>query len=547
MGSKNCPETPRQRMISMMYLVLTAMLALNVSKDILQAFTVVNDSIVETNRIFKAKVDGNYSMFKQAMALTPGKVKENYDKALSVQKEADALVSFIQQVKWDIVAAVEGKTPDEIKAMEENALKEGKSFLASVDGKDNYDIPHRYFFGDSEDGGSGTKVYELKEKIIAFKKKLSDFLGPKYQKSVNLGLEVEKDYPTVSGEGKANWQVTNFYHTILAADVVILNKTILEVRNAEADVVSQLYAMIDAEGFSFDKVGAKVIAKSNYVLTGSEYEAEIFVAAYDSKQQPVIKVGSAVDSVSLEISGNVETIEGKDGVGIYKVGAGSIGEQKFGGVIEVTSRNGVVQKYPFNASYFVAQPSATVSADKMNVFYIGVDNPVTVSVPGVANEKVRASISNGSMSPTGGGKYNVRVTGGAEAVITVSADMDGSSRPMGSTKFRVKPIPTPIPKVANKISGNFTKAEILGSPYVLAVLENFDFDLRYNVVSFKFTYKNSAGDLIDIPGQGYMLNPQMKTMIQNSRRGDRFWVEDIVAAGPTGSKQIGSVTIRITQ
>ncbi|MPN39150.1 hypothetical protein SDC9_186678 [bioreactor metagenome] len=169
----------------------------------------------------------------------------------------------------------------------------------------------------------------------------------------------------------------------------------------------------------------------------------------------------------------------------------------------------------------------------MNVFYIGVDNPVTISVPGVANEKVRASISNGSLSPTGGGKYVVRVTGGSEATINVSADMDGSSRPMGSTKFRVKPIPTPVPKVANKISGNFTKAEILASPYVLAVLENFDFDLRYNVVSYKFTYKNAAGDLIDLPGQGYMLSQQMKTMIQNSRRGDRFWVEDVVAAGLT--------------
>lgn len=547
MGSKNCPETPRQRMISMMYLVLTAMLALNVSKDILQAFTVVNDSIVETNRIFKAKVDGNYTMFKQAYALTPVKVKENYDKALSVQKDANALVAFIEQVKWDIIGLVEAKTPEEIKAMEESALKDGKSFLADINGKDNYDVPHRYFFGDSDKGEAGTKVGELKEKIVAFKKKMTDLLGPKYAKNVNLGLEVEKEFPTVSGEGTASWQVTNFYHTILAADVVILNKMILEVRNAEADVVAQLYAMIDAEGFSFDKVEAKVIAKSNYVLTGSEYEAEIFVAAYDSKTQPTILVGSSADTITNEVAGNVTTIEGKDGVGIYKVGAGSIGEQKYGGVIEVTSRNGVTTKYPFNASYFVAQPSATVSADKMNVFYIGVDNPVTVSVPGVANEKVRASISNGSMSPTGGGKYNIRVTGGAEAVINVSADMDGSSRPMGSTKFRVKPIPTPIPKVANKISGNFTKAEILGSPYVLAVLENFDFDLRYNVVAYKFTFKNAAGDLIDIPGQGYMLNQQMKTMIQNSRRGDRFWIEDIVAAGPTGNKQIGSVTIRITQ
>lgn len=545
MGSKNCPETPRQKMISMMYLVLTALLALNVSKDILNAFIVVNDSIVETNRIFKAKVDGNYKTFDQALALTPEKVREYYDKAQVVKKEADALVMLIETMKYEVIGEVEGKTPDEIKVLEAELLKEGKSFLAGIDGKDNYDTPTRFFFGDSHDGTGACKANDLKTAIVNFKKKMTDLLG-KYATSVNLGLDVEKEFPNIEGDGTQNWQMANFYHTILAADVVLLNKLILEVRNAEADVVAQLYTAVDIEGFSFDKVVAKVVAKSNYVMTGEEYEAEIFVAAYDSKQQPKILVGSGVDSANLTVIGTPETVEGKDGVGVYKRSAGGLGEQKFGGIIEVVSKSGAVSKYPFESSYFVAAPSATVSADKMNVFYIGVDNPVTISVPGVPNDKVRASISNGSLSPAGNGKYTVRVTGGTEAVINVSAEMGGSSRAMGSSKFRVKPLPTPVAYVAGRNGGNYSAAELLGSPYVTAVLENFDFDLRYNVVSYTFTYKNAAGDLLDIQGGGYVFNQQIKTIIQGARRGSRFWVENIIASGPTGNKNLGSVAIRIT-
>ena len=545
MGSKNCPETPRQRMISMMYLVLTALLALNVSKDILNAFVVVNDSIVETNRIFKAKVDGNYSMFEEAYALTPDKVRENYEKSKIVKDEADKLVAIIEAMKYDIVGIVEDKTPEEVKAMEAALAAEGKSFLTEIDNKDNYDKPTQYFFGSSEDGTGSCQVAVLKDAIVSFKKKMTDLLG-EYASSVTLGLNVEKEFPNMEGDGTQNWQVTNFYHTILAADVVLLNKLVLEVRNAEADVVAQLYSAVSAKDFAFDKVGAKVIAKSNYVLVGDDYEAEIFVAAYDSKQQPVIVVGSSVDSTTLEVSGDAKTLEGENGVGIYKVPGSSIGEQKFGGVIKVTSKSGGEQKYPFSSSYIVAAPSATVSADKMNVFYIGVDNPVTISAPGVPTDKVQPSISGGSLSG-GNGKYIVRVTGGSKAVINVSANLEGGSRSMGSAEFRIKPLPTPVAYVAGRNGGNYSKAELLASPYVTAVLENFDFDLRYNVASYTFVYKNAAGDLIDIPGSGYVFNQNIKTIIQGARRGDRFWVDNIVAVGPTGNKNLGSVSIRITQ
>ncbi|MCD6321458.1 MAG: gliding motility protein GldM, partial [Clostridiales bacterium] len=538
----------RQKMISMMYLVLTALLALNVSKDILNAFVVVNDSIVETKRIFQAKVEGNYAMFDKAYAVTPEKVEENYNKAQKVKKAANELVAFIQETKYELIAVTEKMTIDEVKSLSKSCEEDGTSFLAQIKGKDRNSAPTHYFIGTTHDGGSSCKAYEMKEKIIAFKAEMIRLLGgsdSKFAKEVNLGLEVEKDFPNLDGDGTMNWQMTNFYGTILAADVVLLNKLELEVRNAEADVVALLYKAVNADDFTFDKIGAKVIPVSNYVLIGDDYEAEIFVAAYDSKQQPEIIVGSGVDSVTYEVFGTAKTIEGENGVGIYKVPASSMGEQKYGGVIKVKSSSGTTS-YPFESTYFVAQPSATVSADKMNVFYIGVDNPVTVSVPGVPNDKVRPGISNGSMTPTGNGKYIVRVTGGATSTISVSAELESGSRSMGQSEFRVKPLPTPKAYVANKPGGNYSSSELIASPYVTAVMENFDFDLKFMVISYTFLAKNNAGDLIPRQGGGYMLNGEMKSLIQSSRRGSRFWVEDIIARGPAGNVSLGSVSIRIT-
>jgi len=547
MGAKNCPETPRQKMIAMMYLVLTAMLALNVSKDILNAFVIVNDSITETNRIFKNKVDANYKTFEQAMAIMPDKVRDAFEKAKKVREEANKVVSLIESMKYEVIAQCEGLTPEEVKKLEEEALKNNKSFLAEITSKDNYDIPTHYFFkGCDEVKGEGScKVYELKKAIIDFKKKMEEYLG-KYKDKVNLGLNVEKEFPTIEGDRTASWQITNFYHTILAAEVVLLNKLILEIRNAEADVVGMLYASVDMEGFSFDKVEAKVIPESNYVLIGDKYRAQIFVAAYDTRQQPKIIVGSDVDTVNLQVLGNQEVIEGQQGKGIYEVPATSVGEKKYGGIIEIVSKSGQVMKYPFKSSYFVAAPTATVSPTKMNVFYIGVDNPVSISVPGIPNEKVRVTISNGSISSQGNGNYIVRVTGGTESVINVSADMGGGKvKPMGSAKFRVKKLPTPKPYIAGQPGGSYSKATILASPYVTAVMENFDFDVRYDVYSYKFTYKNAAGDLIDVQGTGYTLTPDMKTKIQNAKKGERFWFDDIMAKGPDGTKNLGSVIVKI--
>lgn len=536
MSAKNCAETPRQRMIGMMYLVLTAMLALNVSKDILDSFIIVNDSIEETNRIFYDKVQGNYAMFEKAYAVTPDKVKENYDKALIVKKEADELVNYIENLKAEVISVTDGIPIEEAKKLN----------LRDVKGRDNFDAPTHFFIGNSQDGSDG-KARELKNKLVSFRKKMIELLG-KYSDKVQLGLDIEnKMYPTIEGDQQLNWEMTNFYHTILAADVVILNKLILEVRNMEADVVAQLYAAVSAEDFTFDRVGVKVVPKSNIIVAGGEYEAEIFVAAYDSRQNPEILIGDDVDTVNMKVLGNVTKLEGDSGRGILKIPAGSPGNKKYGGTITIKSQSGAVQTYWFKEEYFVMSPTATVSADKMNVFYIGVDNPVSISVPGVPNDRVRASITNGNIIPKGNGKYIVRVQQGTTATINVSAEMNGKVMSMGRAEFRVKRVPSPIAFVAGKPGGNYTKTELLANPYVTAVIENFDFDLRFNVISYSFTYKSPAGDLLGQPVNGFRFPQDVINIIQKSGRGSRFYIEDIKAKGEDGSiRPLPTVSLRIT-
>ncbi|HHW59121.1 MAG: gliding motility protein GldM [Bacteroidales bacterium] len=536
MGAKNCAETPRQKMIGMMYLVLTAMLALNVSKDILDAFIIVNDSIEETNRIFYDKVQGNYAMFDKAYAMTPEKVKDNYEKALIVKKEADELVKYIEDLKAQVIAVTERVSVEEARKLN----------LRDIKGRDNFDAPTNFFVGSSQDGSAG-KARELKNKLVGFRKQMIELLG-KYADKVQLGLDIEnKMYPTIEGDQQLNWEMTNFYHTILAADIVILNKLILEVRNMEADVVAQLYSAVSAEDFTFDRVGVKVVPKSSIVVAGSQYEAEIFVAAYDTRQNPEILIGDDVDTVNLKVLGNVTKLEGDSGRGILRIPATSPGAKKFGGTITIKSQSGAVQTYWFKEEYFVMSPTATVSADKMNVFYIGVDNPVSISVPGVPNDRVRASITNGTIIPKGNGKYIVRVSQGTKSVVNVTAEMNGKMMSMGSAEFRVKRVPSPIAKVAGKAGGNYTKTELLANPYVIADIENFEFDLKFDIVSYSFTYRTPAGDLLDKQVSGMRFTQDVIDIIQRSTRGSRFYIENIKAKGPDGTvRELPTVSMRIT-
>jgi len=310
MGATNCPETPRQRMISMMYLVLTALLALNVSKEILDSFLVVNEGLIITNENFQKKVDLTYTQFNTQLGINRTKVLPFYEKAMKAQKLSKDLVNYIENAKAEVIHAESGLPIDQCRNVD----------LRSINARDKYNEGTHYFIGDSPTGAGG-RAAELKGKIEAYKASVIDLLGPKNAKTVKLGLDTKGPYKDASGHER-NWEIHHFYHTILTANVVILNKLILEVKNAEFDVVNALLTAVSGEDFKFDKIEAKVVARSNYVLTGETFEADIFVAACDTKQNPEILVGSGVDSNTLVVSGEQIKVDGQGGVGKLKLPAG---------------------------------------------------------------------------------------------------------------------------------------------------------------------------------------------------------------------------------
>jgi gliding motility-associated protein GldM len=528
-------ETPRQKMIAMMYLVLTSLLALNVSKEIIDTFIIMNESMETTTRTFTNKMDNTYSKFSQQYSLNPNKVGPFWNQAQEVQKLSNELIDYINTIKYEVIITTDAKI---------NTVEEAKNTpLDEISSKDRFTEPTRYFFGRSRTGEEGV-AGDLKRKLIEYRTKLLQYMGLPSD-SDRLGLITEGDFRDADKK-KQTWEQHYFYYTVLAADVAILNRLITEVKNAEFDVVSHIYSEVTAEDFKFDQISAKVIANSRYIFEGDKYEAEVIVAAYDTKQNPAVYYMEGVDTIrSIE---NARQVDGEAGVVKLSIPAGAAGLKKYAGIVQVMDPSGIPQNYSFKDEYIVAKPSLTVSATKMNVFYIGVDNPVSISVPGISNDLISPRINVGSLTPASAGNnynYVVRIPKGStgKAVISVDADYGGQNINMGSSEFRIKRVPDPKAFIANVNDGPVSKNAIVAAGAIIPrPPEDFEFDLSFVITSFTFVSVRS-GDIFSSAARGNQLTQEMKTFISNAKRGTKVWLENIIAEGPDGNRRLGTITL----
>jgi len=527
-------ETPRQKMIGMLYLVLTALLALNVSKEILEAFVVVNETMETTNRNFSTKLDASFAKFKGQYLMAPEKVGPYWEKAQEAQILSNDLINYIDSLKNSVVAETEKL---------ETIQEAGNLKLANVARKDNYDIPTQYFIGQSQDG-TDCRAADLRERIETYRENMLNLVDPKYREVIQIGLNTTGPYYNAQGR-EQNWQMHNFYRTILAATVTILNELKAEVLNAEFDVVNNLMASISAEDWKFDEIQAKVIPRSSYVFLGEEYQAEILVAAYDTKQNPNVFYMFGADTLTPANFRNATPIEGSGGFVTLKLPATSEGLKRFAGIIKIISPLGDTMSFHFKDEYIVAKPALTISPIKMNVFYIGVENPVSISVPG-GPERVMPSISVGKIRQDADNWIVYDLPKGAkEAILTVNAVFSGKTKAMGSSTFRLKSVPDPIATIGGKSEGIVSKSIILAGPYLVAEMPAwFDFDLRYTAISYTFVTDN-AGYISEIPVQGNRLTPEITRLIQDAKKNKRIWFEDIVVRGPDGDRNISSIGLKI--
>ncbi len=514
-------ETPRQKMISMMYLVLTAILALNVSREVLDSFVVIDKGLESTNKNFDKHNEELYAQFDLAKNVDPDRVTPNWQKAQWVKKEARELSHFIDSVKKTLISKTEG-VPDRVA----DTLK-----MINVDGKDNTDVSTYVMIGNKEDGSNGTSR-ELKNKLIAYRNKLHEFVLPNDLKKVEITIDTE-DPPR--NDNNDNWETYNFSERPLAACITILSKMQTDIKTAESNVVDYLLRQVDKGSLKFDTVAAKVIPQSNYVLVGEEYKADVFLAAFNKTRNPEMKIGN-FNTGTNSFVGAAEALPVERGLGKYMVKTSREGIMTYEGAIKVVSPSGQELSFPFKSEYIVARPALTVSADNMNVFYAGLDNPVSVSVPGVPNERLSVSISNGKITPLGNGKFNVRVMNGTDSKISVIAKMEnGETRNMGTSVFRIKRVPKPSAKFAGLTEdGTLTKAQIENTIGVIADYPNFPFNAICKVTYFTVTIITSGGGTEDIEVKSNVFDEKTKERLKRLKRGDKLMLSDIRVLGPDG-------------
>ena len=537
MGATNCPETPRQKMIQMMYLVYTAMLALNVSAEILNAFVVVDDTLVTSTNIAANQNSNDYQWFLGQKTILGAKVDEAYNKAQVLKKESDAMVKYIEKMRNDLIFAVDGDSLTDGK----NGPKQLKT-VATIVKKDNFDIPTDYMINNGH-------AKELKEHIKAYKANILKLAKKEDQKRLEeaIGLNVDatytKDMNTVS------WEEHNFDHIIAAASATLLNKMIGEVKNAESVMLNYLKASISADDFKFDNVSGRSIPKSQMVFSGDSYEADIIVAAYDSKSTPEVYYKMGADTLTEEGIAGATKLEGENGLVKLKIGTSGTGEQKYAGLIKVIGPGGEAKYYGFKDKYTVLTPSATIAADKMNVLYAGIANPVSVSGP-VAPDKLSVSFPGCNASSQGAGKFNVSVPTsliGKTVQATVAAKVGESTKTLGQTTFRVKRVPDPRAVLgANIRGGKRAKAELLANPIIRATMgDDFVYDLKWSVNSFRVILVSKGMEEPAIVCQGGQLSDKAKSAIQKASANTVIYFSDIKVSSEAGSRTLDEFSVRV--
>ncbi|MCD6564303.1 MAG: hypothetical protein J7K53_00005, partial [Bacteroidales bacterium] len=336
-------ESPRQKMIGMMYLVLTALLALNVSKDAVEAFKLVDKSLTKTTENFTVKNDMIYQEFDQAASENPQKAGPWKNIAYEVKERANEMYEYIQELKVEIIKTAEGEDSEAFTA-------DGEIEVDNIHKIDENNIPSQILVGSDQNG----KGFDMKAAIEDYRSFLLDIIGNKdISASNSIEGSLNTDDPVVKGE-KVLWVNHMFQASPLIASITLLSKLQSDIRNTEAETLNFLHQQIDAGAFKFNSLIPTIITKSNYVMRGNEYQAEVFIAATDTTQQPEVLVGKYETTVSASGIKEYRMIPGYEtltvderGRGIYKRKPTALGEKTWGGLIRMKAPDGNIVSYPF--------------------------------------------------------------------------------------------------------------------------------------------------------------------------------------------------------
>ncbi|SFB77566.1 gliding motility-associated protein GldM [Parapedobacter composti] len=491
-------ETPRQKMIGILYLVLLGLVALNVSDSVLDAFKNLATSLGTSTQNTQASIDNMFSAFRET------KLKDEPERAKPILAKAEQASLLANNLAAHV---------DSLQALLTDAGGGESTSTGDLKNRGSTDISFRLMVREKRAERLRELINETREKLLEIS-----------NNEVGFSLDAQ-DPPPRAGIRKS-WEQANFGDGIpLTAAITSLEKIKADVKNAEAAVVKHIFGEMDMAVVNLDRFAAVAVAPSSYIIQGQPYTAKVFLTAYDSKSNPEITVG-----------GNALPVA--DGQGTYSVNTSSEGVYNWTGVIRVKQTDGTIKEYQTEPqTYQVARPSAVVSPDAMNVLYIGLDNPISVSAPGIPKESLAVSGQGVSVSGSGG-KYVARVTQPGTARINVSARIGEQTQSLGSTEFRVKRIPKPQAKVAGRSGGAVAAAQIRGQNRIFAGLDDFEFDAKFNISRFSMLIQKPRVDPMG-PYQGTngTFSEPMQNALSSVTPGSFVFFYNIIAVGPDGLQQ----------
>ncbi|MBK6774848.1 MAG: gliding motility protein GldM [Flavobacteriales bacterium] len=544
--------SPRQKMINMMYLVLTALLAMNVSKEILDSFVTVNNGLETTKGTLQGQMDKTYASFSKNATENKAKYGDAYAKAKVIQDMANVLIKHIDSLKVKVIHESEKLPVDKIIALDASAGRDTVINMMYLHNKDAYnEITNLMIGGEPATPKDGPwSATELRTMLEAYRDKLKTMeSAPAFHANIDALFDFSDRLD--ASFTLNNWQSINFYHVPVAAGVTILSKIQSDIRNGENELINKLFADVEGSSFKFSELSSMVDPLSSYVTVGNKYQADIFLGAYDPNNKFSVELATngTIDTVKNEVIGPKEVFQsGPDGKYKLEIPASSAGEKKYAGIIVFKPVGQPEQRIPFMEKFEVAAPSLVVSPTKMNVFYRGVDNPVSISVAGFSASQIQPSMSNGTLSKDKEG-FIVKPGKEAKAMVSVTVtNPDGTKKSMPGVEFRVKNVPNPTPYFAGKSANDETvkKSELTAAQGVIAKMENFEFDLKFEVVEYRVTMI-VAGTPIEKVTKGAALSGDMKEMLTKAKPGQKVYIEGIKARGPDGTvRNLGGLSFKVT-
>ena len=516
MAIKKRPVSPRQKMINLMYVVLMAMLALNVSNEVLNGFSIVEESLNRTTENAAKENLAIYEDFDQQMQANPQKVREWYEKAQRVKLASDSLYNLAAELKQAIAYEADGSDGNPAKLINKEDLEAANQVMLA---------PGR---------GRGES---LKQAIDIYREGILKMVTDTAQQR-RIASDLTTEVPS-TGLGK-NWQEYMFESMPATAAITLLSKLQSDVRNAEKEVLHTLVQNIDVKDIRVNALDAFVIPNSQTIVRGDKFSARIVMAAVDTTQVPEIYIGN--QKMDLED-------------GLYETFCGRTGDFTLSGYIQTINGNGDAIRRDFSQKYTVVDPSATVSADLMNMLYAGYSNPISISVPGVPQNKITATMTNGTLTPTGPGKYIARPSKiGQDATITVMSTNTGRPQQMGQFTFRVRRLPDPTPYINVKDEagnpnrfkgGGMNKAMLMGLEGIGAAIDDGILDIGFRVLSFETVFYDNMGNAVPMIGEGDKFSARQKDTFRKLARNRRFYISNVKAIGPDGIERTLKASMEI--